>query len=301
MKLKIGNLTSEAFASHLAGAGITIRSGPFVSRIISDLPKLAAPIQLLYDEFPIVQDSLVDFHVRVKPASGLYRKLRRQIVFTLDREEAFYPFPRKLALPLFEWGMNWCVYSNAHQFVMVHAAVVQKGAKTCMLPGVSGAGKSTLCAALVSRGWRLLSDELAIWRPGDDVILPIARPISLKGQSIELIKAFAPDQIFGPYFGETAKGPLAHMKPPSESVHRMDEPSAPTHIVFPSYHSGSGPELSAVSKKEAFVRISEFALNYPMHGRDGFNSLVDMIDQCDSYDFRYASLDDAIRVFDDLN
>ena len=172
--------------------GSAYQQAPFVSRIISELPELAAPIHLLYEEFPIVQDSLVDFHVRVKPADGLYHRLRSHIVFTLDRQEAFYPFPRKLALPLFEWGMNWCVYSNAHQYVMVHAAVVQKGAKTCMLPGASGAGKSTLCAALVSRGWRLLSDELAIWRPGDDMILPIARPISLKNRSIELIKAFAP-------------------------------------------------------------------------------------------------------------
>ena len=299
--MKIGNLTREQFSSHLTGAGITVRTGPFVSRIISDLPELAPPIHLLYNDFPIVQDTLVDFHVRVKLSGGLYHRLRSHIVYTLDRDEAFYPFPRALALPLFEWGMNWCVYNHAHQFVMIHAAVVQKGPKTCMLPGASGAGKSTLCAALVSRGWRLLSDELAIWRPGDKVVLPIVRPISLKNQSIELIKSFAPDQTFGPYFGKTAKGPLAHMKPPSESVRRMDEPSAPTHIVFSAFHPDSGPKLDTVAKREAFVRISDFAINYPVHGRDGFNSLVDIIEKCECYEFRYASLDDAIRVFDDLS
>ena len=90
------------------------------------------------------------------------------------------------------------------------------------------------------------------------------------------------------------------MKPPSESVGRMDEPSAPTHIVFPTYHSGSGPELDAVTKKEAFVRISESAINYPIHGRIGFNSLVDVIEKSECFEFRYSSLDDAIRVFDDL-
>lgn len=300
-RLKIGNLSFGEFERQLAGTGITFRSGPFVSCIISELPELAAPLHFLYDEFPVAQDSFVDFHVRVGRTPGLYHRLRSTIVFTLDRTQAFYPFPRRLALPLFEWGMNWCIYSSAHQYLMVHAAVVQKGAKVCMLPGVSGAGKSTLCAALVSRGWRLLSDELAIWRPGEEMILPISRPISLKNDSIELIKAFAPNQTFGPYFGKTAKGPLAHMKPPSESVHRMDELSSPTHIVFPSYQPDSGPELDTVTKKEAFIRISDFALNYPMHGRDGFNSLIDVIETCESYEFRYASLEDAIRVFDDLS
>lgn len=298
--MKVSDLSLEAFAGHLTGTGITVRTGPFDSRIVSELPELAEAIYFLYDEFPVVHDTFVDFHIRLQLARGLHQRLRSHIVFTLDRERPFFPFPRSMALPMFEWGMNWCVYSNAHQYLMIHAAVVQKGDRTCVLPGASGAGKSTLCAALVSRGWRLLSDELAIWRPGNEVILPVARPISLKNQSIELIKAFAPEQTFGPYFGKTAKGPLAHMKPPPESVWRMDEPSAPTHVIFPAYIPNSAAELDNVPKKEAFVRISDFALNYPIHGRDGFNSLVDVIEKCECYEFRYASLDDAIRVFDEL-
>lgn len=298
--MKICNIPFRKFQRQLADTGITVRSGPFVSCIISELPELAAPLYLLYSDFPVAQDSFVDFHVRVGRTPGLYHRLRPTIIFTLDRTQAFYPLPRRLALPLFEWGMNWCVYRNAYQFVMLHAATVQKGDQTCLLPGASGAGKSTLCAALVSRGWRLLSDELTIWRPFDKMILPIARPIALKNQSIDIIKAFAPEQTFGPYFRHTAKGTLVHMKPPSESVCRMDEPSSPTHIIFPSYHPGSEAILNEVVKKEAFVRISDFAVNYPIQGPDGFNSLVDVIDNCECYEFLYSSLDDATRVFDEL-
>ena len=296
----VGDLSFEAFAGQLAETGVTIRTGPFVSRINSDLRELAPPIHLLYQDFPIVRESFIDFHVRVRPAPGLRYKLSPHILFALDNQPAFHPFQRNLALPLFEWGMNWCVYNHAHQFLIAHAAVVQKGAVTCMLPGKSGSGKSTLCAALVSRGWRLLSDELAIWRPNEHRILPIARPISLKNQSIQLIKNFAPDQIFGPYFGKTAKGALAHMKPPAESVRKMDEASAATHIIFPVYVPDSDPALEAISQKEAFVRISDFAVNYPMQGREAFESLVDVIGRCDCFAFRYASLDDAVRIFNDL-
>jgi HprK-related kinase A len=298
--LRVGDLTADAFAERLAGKGVAIRSGPFVTSIVSAIPEIAAPFRLLYADFPIVHDVFVDFHVRLRRATALHRWLRSQIVFTMDDEHVFHPFSRQLAVPLLEWGMNWCVYRNAHQYQILHAAVIEKDAKTVLLPGTTGAGKSTLCAALVTRGWRLLSDELAILRPGDGAALPIARPISLKNESIALIKAFAPDQEFGPVFAETRKGSMTHMKPPTESVHRMDEPSLPAYIVFPSYHSGAEAELDAVPKGQSFFRIADCSLNYHILGRDGFQGLADLIDACDCYQFRYSSLDDALRTFDTL-
>ncbi len=90
------------------------------------------------------------------------------------------------------------------------------------------------------------------------------------------------------------------MKPPTESVHRMDEPATPTHIVFPSYSAGSGAELNAVPKSRGFFRTADSAPNYAFLGRDGFHGLADLIEACDCFDFSYSSLDDAIRIFDDL-
>ena len=63
---------------------------------------------------------------------------------------------------MFEWGLNWVVANHAHQFAIVHAAAVEKDGRGFIFPGAPGSGKSTLCAALVSRGWRLLSDEMAM-------------------------------------------------------------------------------------------------------------------------------------------
>ncbi len=298
--MKVGDLSPDAFAAELAGPGVPIRCGPFVARIVSNLPEVAAPIQLLYGAFPIARDLLVDFHVRLRRATGLYRRLRSHVVFTLDDEPAFHPFPRRLALPLLEWGLNWCIYRNAHQFLVIHAAVVQKGATTCLLPAESGSGKSTLCAALVSRGWRLLSDELAILRPGDGKILPVARPVSLKNESIALIGAFAPDAVFGPMIGGTPKGLLSHMRPPAESVERMDEPASPSVIIFPTYRRDAAASLDPISTGQAFFHAADSSPNYHILGRDGFNILADCAEACDSYDFSYSSLDDAIRIFDDL-
>ncbi len=298
--MKVGDLNPAAFAAALAGAGVPIRCGPFVTRIVSKLPEVAEPIQLLYNAFPIARDTVVDFHVRLRRAAGLYNFVRSHVVFSLDDEQAFRPSPRRLALPLLEWGLNWCVYMNAHQYLVIHAGAVHKGDTTCLLPAASGGGKSTLCAALVSRGWRLLSDELAILRLDDGKILPIARPIALKNESIDVIRAFAPDQVFGPLVSATPKGSMTHMKPPTESVLRIDEPATPTHIIFPSYRAGTKAALSAVEKSRAFFRAADSSPNYAILGRDGFHTLADCVEACDCYDFSYSSLDDAIRVFDDL-
>ncbi len=298
--MKVGDLDLGAFAAELGGSGVPIRCGPFVTRIVSELPELAGPLQHLYNAFPIASDELVDFHVRLHCATGLYHRVRPRVVFSLDGEQAFPPALRHLALPLLEWGLNWCVYTNAHQYLVIHAAAVQKGDTTCLLPAVSGSGKSTLCAALVSRGWRLLSDELAILRPGDGNILPIARPISLKNESIEVIRAFAPDQEFGPLVHATPKGLMTHMKPPSESVRSMDDPAKPTHFIFPSYSAETKSVLSSLKKSRAFLRAADCSTNYAILGRDGFDTLADCIEACDCYEFSYSSLDDAIRVFDNL-
>jgi ABC-type cobalamin/Fe3+-siderophores transport system ATPase subunit len=70
---------------------------------------------------------------------------------------------------------------------------VERNGKALLLAGPSGAGKSTLCAALITRGWRLLSDEAAMIRPDDGLIQPYPRPICLKNASIDLIAEAVPD------------------------------------------------------------------------------------------------------------
>ena len=63
--------------------------------------------------------------------------------------------------------------------------------------GLPGSGKSTLAAGLVYRGgWRLLSDELALLSLGDGAVSALPKPISLKNESIAIMKRFAPGASF---------------------------------------------------------------------------------------------------------
>ncbi len=298
--MNVSDLTFAQFADRLANGGVTIRSGPFVSRISTSLPELAEPLYLLYADFPVENQGIIDFHVHLRPVPGLVGRARRQVEFLFDGGRPFRLFPRRMALPMLEWGLNWCIYRHAHQFLILHAAVVERNGRALLLPGLPGTGKSTLCAALVSRGWRLLSDELTLIRPQDGRLLPVARAISLKNESIEVIRRFAPDAVFGPEVRDTHKGTVAHIRPPTDSVRRAHEPTAPAWIVFPTFETGGQTQLTPLAKARGFLRVANDSLNYPMLGEAGFRMVCNLIDTCACYEFIYSSIDEAVTLLGDL-
>jgi hypothetical protein len=44
--------------------------------------------------------------------------------------------------PMFEWGLNWCIASHAHSFLVIHATVVERGGRAMVLPAPPGSGKA---------------------------------------------------------------------------------------------------------------------------------------------------------------
>lgn len=298
--MNVSDLTLEGFTRNVAGDGVAIRFGPFVSRIVTTLPELAAPIKSLYSDFPLATEGLVDFHVAIRTSFRWRHVFSPQAEFVVDGDVAFLPFDRPLALAFLEWGLNRCIYRNAHQFLIFHAAVVDRDGQALVFPGLPGSGKSTLCAALVNRGWRLLSDELTLVRPADGGLVSIARAVSLKDRSIQIIQEFAPDAVFGPRIENTHKGTMAHMRPPSDSVHRVDDLSKAAWIVFPRYGHEAETKLTPLAKARAFFRLADSSFNYDILGALGFRMTCDLVDSCDCYEFAYSSLDEAVARLGDL-
>jgi HprK-related kinase A len=299
--MKVGDLSLERFAARLAREGVAIRWGPFVSRIVSRLPELAAPIHLLYADFPIEPPGgICDFHIHVRPRSPRLPWSAKEVEILLDGLPLLPPGPRRWALPVLEWGLNACVYRAAHQFLIIHAAVVERWGCALLLPGLPGAGKSTLCAALVASGWRLLSDELTLLGPADGLVHPLARPISLKNDSIEIVRRLAPDAAFGPTATDTHKGAVAHMRPPTESIRRNAEPARPRWIVTPQFAPDRSVQLSPTSKGATFISLGENSLNYEILGETGFRTMVRLIDGCDCYRLEHASAGEAVLAMENL-
>jgi HprK-related kinase A len=298
--VKLGALSAAELTARLAHGGVDVDTGPFVVRIETAIPALADELALLYHDFPAGDgDGLADFHVTVRrPAGplGLRRWWRQQALVYLDDARPFEPLPLNMAVPLLEWSINWCAATRANQYVMIHAAVLEREGRALVLPGVTGAGKSTLCAGLALRGWRLFSDEFALIRPADGQVEPWPRPISLKNASIEVIRRWAPDARLSTPVPNTNKGTVAHMRPPVESVTRAGEPAMPAWIVFPLFARDTTPQLVPLPRARAFFKLADCSFNYQSLGLRGFTTLSRMIDGCDAYEFTYSSLDDAVRL-----
>jgi len=296
--LTVADLPRRELGARLAGPGLVLRTGPFASRIRSDIPQLRDGIALLYADYPLDDPGgFADFQLSLRRSGGVRRWLHQQVHFDHDGVQPFKPLPLAQAFPMFEWVMNWCVSHRAHRYLIIHAAVLELHGRALILPAPPGSGKSTLCAALVTRGWRLLSDEMTLVRLDDGMLVPLPRPVSLKNASIDVIRAFAPGAVLSPAVDNTNKGTIAHLKPPGASIARAAEPAQPAFIVFPRFEAGAATSLAALPKARAFMRVAENAFNYQVLGAAGFAALGALIDATNQYEFRYSQLDEAIALF----
>lgn len=299
--MRLADLAAGGAADALHRGNLLLEIGPFVYRLRSSVGLLAQRVGAHYAEFPLApDDAFADYHLRVDAPNPLRRWYRANVVFDMDGVVPFKPLPRAQAYALFESGLNWCVAQEAHTYLVIHAAVIERDGRAAVMPAPPGSGKSTLCAGLISRGWRLLSDELALIRFEDGLIAPCPRPVSLKNESIDLMRRFAPAAQILHTADDTIKGTVSHMTPPADSVRRAHEPSAPAWIVFPRYAAGAASALEPFGRGQAFMSLATNAFNYNIAGVRGFETLCGVVERCDCLQFTYSDLDDAVRVFDAL-
>lgn len=298
--LTFGGLESQALRLGLA-SGLTLTAGPFSFRIRSSVAPVRRGLELLYSAFPVGADEgFRDYHVELEAPRGPRHWVRPQVNFRVDGHAPFKPLPAGQAFAMLEWGMNWCIASQAHHYLLLHAAVLERAGKAVILPGDPGAGKSTLTAALMLSGWRLLSDEITIIDRDDGLLVPLARPVGLKNRSIDIVRAFDRSAVLGEVAHDTHKGTVAHLRPSDDSVARMAQKARPAHIVFPRWKDGAELSLRPRAKADAFMHNATHAFNYSLLGRLGFELNAHLIDACDCWDFEYSRLDDALRTFEEL-
>jgi len=300
--MKLLQLPPGELRRQLAGQGVWLRTGPFSLRVRSRIENVAQGLAELYGQFEVRNplETFADFHVAVEPHISLRRWLWPQVNFSFDGLKPFKPLPRDQAYPMLEQGLSWCVSTHAHQYLMVHAAGVEKNGRAAIVVAPPGFGKSTLVSGLVLSGWRLLSDELSLIDRKTGWIHPLPRPVRLKSESIALIRSFSPDAFLNHTSRDTAKSTVAYLRPPKDSVRRQHEPAQPGWIIFPKWVADGEPQLLPRSKQQSFQFLTQHAFNTSHLGAEGFRVCSELIQQTDCYDFQYSRLDQSVAVFDRL-
>ena len=295
--MRVADFTPRALRRQLGRDGLRLRTGPIVTSIRTSLDTVADDIGLHYAEHPVATArDFADFHVSVERPRSLRRWIASQVVFRFDGLSMFAPLPGDQGFPMLEWGLNWCVSSHCHQFLIMHAAVLERGGRALLLPAPSGSGKSTLCAALAFSGWRLLSDELTLLAPEHGHVVSLPRPISLKNESIDAVRSSFPEATFGRTVRETTKGSVVHVRPPADSVRRAAQSAIPAWVVAPKFLKDADACLEPMPKARAMMCLVDNAFNYNVHGRAGFAALSNLVDGADCYRFTYSRLPDAVTA-----
>ena len=255
----------------------------------------------MYGAFPFRQaQAFHDFHIRLDAGRGLRRWLRPTARFLIDGVEPFDPFPRENALPLFEWGVNWCFAQRFNQYVLLHAGALALDGRGVVMAATPGSGKSTLTAALMLSGFRLLSDEFGVLDPGAGELLPMLKPVALKNRSIDVIRDFSNVAVLGPVFAGTRKGDVAHLAPDAASAAEVRSRTRPALIVFPAYREGAKLQLLKQSREQAFSRLAFNSFNYALLGPVAFDALVDLVSRCPAYELSYSNLPEAVTCIREL-
>lgn len=298
--MKIDQYSFSAF-EHKVKNGLKIRVGPFAFEIKSSIAFLAQEIYKIYAHYEVLDDeTFIDFHITMSQPNSHRRWLWPQVNFFLDRRQPFKPLPLNQAYAMLEWGMNWCIANHAHHYLILHSAVVEKNGISVILPAPPGSGKSTLCAALVGKGWRLFSDELALIHLKSGELHPSTRPINLKNNSIDIIKDFIPESVNSVTAKDTHKGTVSLFKPPNKSVEQIDIYASPRFVIYPQYVAKSPEVFSAMDKAQAFSELIDNSFNYHELGYQGFKAMTQLIKSVDCYSYQYSQLDDAIKHFNTL-
>lgn len=293
---RLNPVPPEAWQARLSDAGLGLRVGPFDLHLRVTAPGVAEALHRLYRDHPVLEgDRVYSCHALLEEVRH-WRRPHRRVRFSVDGLRPHEDMPSGQGLAVLEWGLNLVIAMRFHCFLMLHAAVLERHGRALILPASPGHGKSTLCAALAHRGWRLLSDEFGLLRPGGADLLPVPRPMPLKNQSIEVISRFAPEAEFGPTIHNTRKGTVAHVKPPADSVARAAEPARAGWVVFPRWSPDVPLTLEPVGRGEAFVELATHAFNYELLGEAGYATVSLLTRSARCHRLLYSDLDRAVEV-----
>lgn len=296
----VRELSPQDIQKSLSTGRFRLDAGSFRVKVTSDIREFASALQVLYADHPCTLDGgEFDYDIGVIHPNPLRRYIRHNVVFELSGERPFLPVAMDHAHALFEWGFNWSIGAHAHQFLILHSAVLETGGKGVLLSATSGSGKSTLAAEMALSGWRLLSDELALI-DAEGRLQPCPRPVSLKNNSIEVIRTRHPGVVLGPLARDTHKGTIGHVPAPASAVAQASEPVMPRLIVFPKWRDGASLSIEAVAQGQAAMRLIDQSFNYSILGAAGFSRMADLVATAEAWDLEYSSLDEARDALHDL-
>lgn len=192
--------------------------------------------------------------------------------------------------------VNHVAVAGASDHLVMHAGAVVRDGRAAVLPGSSNRGKSTLTTALVRSGMGYLTDEAAAIDAAGSC-RPFAKAIALDPGSFSLFPDLEPAP-GGTDLDVQIRRREWHIAP--ERIGRVADAAPVRAIVCPHWRAGATTRVAQLSPTEAMHSLLGDTFDFTAGGQAVFDILSGLVSEVPVYRLGYGSLDDAVRVVDDL-
>jgi hypothetical protein len=197
-------------------------------------------------------------------------------------------------------SLFWGLAVNGYDFLFyIHAGAVGRGNDKCvLLPAAAGSGKSSLTAALVHRGYRYLSDEVALIEPTTFRVPPVPLALCVKSTGLDVMRRYFPD-ILAIRGHQRMDGKFVRYVPPAPATIQTAS-ALVSHVVFPRYVADAATEMRPIARSVALRRMMSecWACGHLDHANVA--ELVRWIGQIDCYELTFSSLERAADLVEQV-
>ena len=173
----------------------------------------------------------------------------------------------------------------------LHGAVLVREEQALLLLGDAWAGKTTMALALVERGWRYYSDDLAVIGVDDGLVRPIPKPPGVKAYPWRTMRHF-----WDPL--PLALGEPTHsfvIPPPFQgSLDQRARPAWVAHLVF---RKDGEAEITHLTAGQALAGAGQHLGDTSV---GALTALARVTSECVNVQLTYGNADEAVGELEDL-
>lgn len=302
MHQTVNSLHAADISPALRKGTFTLTLGPFAHLVKGPSHHLLPHLASMYGdcEASLEPSNVTEIMLRLRAPNVFRRFIRQQISPDPGFEVPAVPLPISMVPLAFEMGLNLSVALKTCRFVTIHAGVVEKGGSAIIMSAASGGGKSTLSAALHGQGYNLFSDEFALMDLETAEVRSYPRPISLKQNSIPIVRELlGPDRI-SEVISDTPKGDIAYARVSNASL-TSTQSSAPVKLIlFPNFQVGAQAVARRLNPAEAVMRLVAASTNYSLLGEPAYRTMVSLVKGAQTYEITYGTTEESVRLVGEL-
>ncbi len=250
-------------------------------------PEVIRPFLPLLEHLEVAAPGTVDVVIDIAPHGDQWQLLFNGVA--LDR-----PVSRDRIFPYLQGWLRVFAYQGIDSLLTLHGAVLTRQGSGLLLPGVSGAGKSTLALTLLTQGYRLLSDEVAVIAAADRQALPVPMGAAVKSGSRPVLEPLYPELRTAAEFTRWDGQRVRYLPPAGDRFATAPAPIG--KIVFPEYAPGAELEFQRLDPVEALRRLT--TAGYQLKGGltvEKTEILLQWLVSIPAFSLRYGSSEQALE------